>query len=156
MVRHPETSDLVKLVDEVATTVRPLAQSHGNELVIRCGAGTVECDPTRLKQVLFNLLANAARFTEDGTITIQAECDANAMHFRVSDTGIGMTEEQLRTIFEPFVQAAGPSARRIGGTGLGLAIARQFAELMGGSLSVTSEPGRGSEFRMQVPLKMPR
>jgi PAS domain S-box-containing protein len=151
MTLHPETIDVAALVEDVATTVRPLAQSHGNKLAVRSDACTIEADPTRLKQVLFNLLANAARFTEDGEVAIDAKRDAKGVLFRVRDTGIGMTEEQLQTIFEPFVQADATSTRRYGGTGLGLAIARQFTELMGGSLTARSEPGAGSEFRIRFP-----
>jgi signal transduction histidine kinase len=106
-----------------------------------------------LKQVLFNLVANAARFTENGRIELIAERDDDGVTFRVRDTGIGMSEQELGRVFEPFVQADGTTTRRFGGTGLGLAIAREFTELMGGSLEAESKPGVGSEFRVRVPVR---
>jgi PAS domain S-box-containing protein len=150
---HPESVDVPSLVEDVATTVRPLAEEKGNTLSIRCDRGSLEADPTRLKQVLFNLVANAARFTENGRIVLEADCEPDAVTFRVKDTGIGMSDEELARVFEPFVQADATTTRRFGGTGLGLAIAREFTQLMGGSLEADSEPGSGSEFRLRVPAK---
>ena len=148
---HPEQVDVRALIDDVVATVLPLAESRGNVLEVSCTATSLFADPTRLKQVLFNLVANAARFTENGTIELEARHDGDHVEFRVRDTGIGMSREDLECVFEPFVQADGTSTRRFGGTGLGLAIARQFAERMDGTITVTSEPGAGSEFRMRVP-----
>jgi len=148
---HPEQVDVRALIDDVVATVLPLAESRGNVLEVSCTATSLFADPTRLKQVLFNLMANAARFTENGTIEMEARDDGDDVEFRVRDTGIGMSREDLACVFEPFVQADGTSTRRFGGTGLGLAIARQFAERMDGSITVTSEPGAGSDFRMRVP-----
>jgi len=139
-------------MEDIASTVRPLAQERGNALTIDCDDVAIETDPTRLKQVLVNLVANAARFTKNGRIFIDARRDGDAVVFRVRDTGIGMTAEELGRVFDPFVQADGTTTRKFGGTGLGLAIAREFTELMGGSLAAESEPGTGSEFRVRVPL----
>jgi len=151
-VLQTEPIDIPTLIEDVATTVQPLAASHGNELAVKSQPGTLVSDPTRLKQVLFNLVANAARFTKDGRVALEAECHASEVVFRVRDNGIGMTPEDLSKVFEPFVQADGTSTRRFGGTGLGLAIARQFTELMGGSLTATSTPGEGSEFLVHIPV----
>ncbi|MHC4451381.1 MAG: ATP-binding protein [Planctomycetota bacterium] len=150
---NPENVDVPSLVEDVATTVRPLAERKGNTLAIRCDRGSLEADPTRLKQVLFNLVANAARFTENGKIVLEADCEPDAVTFRVRDTGIGMSTEELARVFEPFVQADATTTRKFGGTGLGLAIAREFTQLMGGSLEAQSEPGEGSEFRLRVPAR---
>jgi PAS domain S-box-containing protein len=151
MELRPETLDLVALMDGVAMTVRPLAESRGNKVEVRGLEGSVNADPTRLRQILLNLAANAARFTENGTIILEAERDGDCVVFRVRDTGIGMTEDQLARVFAPFEQADASVAAKHGGTGLGLAIAREFTELMGGDLQVESEPGAGSEFRVRVP-----
>jgi len=153
LVLHPESVEVSRIVEDVVSTVRPLAEERGNTLSCRCEEATLEADPTRLKQVLFNLVANAARFTKNGRIVLEAIRDGDAVTFSVRDTGIGMTEEQLGRVFEPFVQADNTTTRRFGGTGLGLAIAREFTELMGGSLEAESVPGSGSEFRVRVPVK---
>jgi signal transduction histidine kinase len=150
---EPERVEVSRIVEDVAATVRPLAEQKGNTLTTRFEEATLETDPTRLKQVLVNLVANAARFTQDGRIELEAAREGNAVVFRVRDTGIGMTDEQLGRVFEPFVQADNTTTRRFGGTGLGLAIAREFTELMGGSLEAESVPGTGSEFRLRVPVK---
>jgi len=153
IVLEPQDIDVPRLIEEVATTVRPLAESHGNELLVTSPPAVIVSDPTRLRQVLFNLVANAARFTENGKITLDAECTATEAVFVVRDSGIGMSAEDLERVFEPFVQADGTSTRKVGGTGLGLAIARQLTELMGGSLTATSTPGSGSEFRVCIPVE---
>ena len=112
-------------------------------------------DITRLRQVLLNLLSNAAKFTEHGTITLavtrQTQAGGDMVSFAVSDTGIGMTPEQLASLFQRFQQADISTTRQFGGTGLGLALTKAFATLLGGAVSVTSEPGRGSTFTMTVP-----
>ena len=155
VVLQPEEVDIPALIDDVVATVRPMAESRGNVVEVRCTANTLVSDPTRLRQVLFNLMANAARFTENGRIGIEASEDGDSVEFRVRDTGIGMSQDELERVFEPFVQADGTTTRRFGGTGLGLAIARQFAELMGGSIEATSQPESGSEFCMRVPKSQP-
>ena len=144
-------------IDEVTATVEPLVTRRGNRLVIRIpdDLGTMHSDETRIKQVLFNLLSNASKFTEHGTITLDARRVNGDMIFSVTDTGIGMTREQADRLFEAFVQADASIAARYGGTGLGLAISRRLCRLMGGDVAVTSEPGKGSCFTVTLPVTAP-
>jgi len=115
----------------------------------------MHADQTKVRQALFNLLSNAAKFTERGTIslTVARESD-DWLTFAVRDTGIGMTEEQLRRLFEAFSQAEASTRSKYGGTGLGLAISRHFCRLMGGDLTVTSVHGEGSTFTVRLPSKV--
>jgi CheY-like chemotaxis protein/anti-sigma regulatory factor (Ser/Thr protein kinase) len=122
------------------------------EIQVHGDPGTLRADATRLRQVLLNLLSNAAKFTEKGVITLEVERESDAMVFRVSDTGIGMTPEQLGRLFEAFTQAEASTTSKYGGTGLGLALSRKFCQLMGGDVSVTSEVGKGSTFAARIPL----
>ncbi|MDH3582970.1 MAG: response regulator, partial [Phycisphaerae bacterium] len=151
-----EDFDLRRMLDEVASTVHPLVAKNGNELKIECDAetGSIRSDLTRVRQVLFNLLSNAAKFTEKGEITLRAErrrqAGGEAVVLAVSDTGIGMTEEQMEGVFEAFQQADASTTRKYGGTGLGLAISRRFCCMMGGDLSVASEVGVGTTFTAVV------
>jgi signal transduction histidine kinase len=112
---------------------------------------------TKVRQTLLNLLGNAAKFTSGGTVTLAAareeRVDGPWLRFRVTDTGIGMTAEQLGRLFQPFTQADASTTRRFGGTGLGLAISRSFVEMMGGTVVVTSEPDRGSTFTVDLPAR---
>jgi signal transduction histidine kinase/CheY-like chemotaxis protein len=152
-----EQVDLNSLIEEVRVLVQPLIEKNGNRLVIDCAAdiGSMRTDLTKVKQSLINLLSNAAKFTEKGeiglSVTRQAE-PAGDPHvlFKVSDSGIGMTEEQMGRLFEAFAQADSSTTRNFGGTGLGLAITRRFAILLGGSVSVTSKPGVGSTFTIDL------
>jgi len=149
-----ETFEVGQLIRDVAAIVQPLIDKNGNTLVVSCpeDVGTVHADQTKLRQTLFNLLSNAAKFTDHGTIslTVQRESD-DWLTFAVSDTGIGMTEEQLGRLFEAFSQAEASTRSRYGGTGLGLAISRHFCHLMGGDLTVTSVHGQGSTFTVRLP-----
>ena len=112
----------------------------------------MQADLTKVRQTLFNLLSNAAKFTDHGAITLTVERGADDwITFAVSDTGIGMTEEQLGRLFEAFSQAEASTRSKYGGTGLGLAISRHFCRLMGGDLTVTSVYGRGSTFTVRLP-----
>ena len=112
-------------------------------------------DQTRVRQVLFNLLSNACKFTENGLIRLHAKRTrrngSDWVEFRVTDTGIGMSAEQLDRLFRPFMQADASTTRKYGGTGLGLAISREFCQMMGGSLSAQSELGKGSAFTVRLP-----
>ena len=145
------------LVREVAATVAPAAEKSGNRLEVRCAAdlGTMRADQTRIRQALLNLAANAVKFTERGTIAIEAAREKGDgrewVAFRVADTGIGMTPEQMGRLFQDFTQADSSTTRKYGGTGLGLAISRRFCRMMGGDITVESAPGRGSTFTIRLP-----
>ncbi|MGH7645988.1 MAG: response regulator, partial [Gemmatimonadales bacterium] len=145
------------LIHDVAAVIRPLAEKNGNRLEVECSAavGTMRADITKLRQALFNLLSNACKFTERGTVSLAVRRETVEMvdwlSFSVSDTGIGMTAEQMTRLFQEFSQADAQTTRRYGGTGLGLALSRRLAHLMGGDITVESEVGSGSAFTMRIP-----
>ena len=157
MELHLETFSLVPLIEDVAKTIEPMATKNGNRLVIECPAelGTMHADQTRVRQSLLNLASNANKFTEKGTITITArqghENGRDWIALAVTDTGIGMTPEQMGKLFQEFSQASSKTASKYGGTGLGLVISRRFCQMMGGDITVESEPGRGSTFTIRLP-----
>ncbi|MCW5554051.1 MAG: response regulator [Verrucomicrobiae bacterium] len=214
MTLYLEDFDVAKLVKEVASTVLPLIAKNGNKLQVECPAdlGTMHADVTKVRQTLFNLLSNASKFTEKGTIKLEVRHDgppsprpsppgegesaaaasanlrldlpdgpsptptpemglplpggegrgegerssiladhASRITFQVSDTGIGMTPEQLNKLFQAFTQADSSTSRKYGGTGLGLAISRKFCQMMGGDITVQSESGKGSTFTVTLP-----
>jgi PAS domain S-box-containing protein len=151
-----------RVLDDVRSTVEPLVARKANTLAVRCAGdpGTMHSDETRIRQVLFNLLSNAAKFTERGTIVLDVRRRADDgrgdwLEFTVSDTGIGMTPEQVGRLFEAFVQADASIAATYGGTGLGLAISRRLCRLMGGDVTVSSEPGVGTTFTVRLPAAAP-
>ncbi len=151
-----EDLDVAAMVHDVATTVRPLVEKNANELVVRCDApGNLYADVTKLRQMLLNLLSNASKFTDHGAITLEVERSPTDIVFRVADSGIGMTQAQMSKLFEAFAQADSTTSKRYGGTGLGLAITRRFARMMGGDVTVDSEPGRGSTFTLRIPTVRP-
>jgi signal transduction histidine kinase/CheY-like chemotaxis protein/HAMP domain-containing protein len=153
----PENFDVAELLRDVEATIRPLMARNGNEFVQEWGdqLGTMFSDHTKLRQNLFNLLSNATKFTDRGRVTLsvrrETRDDGDWLVFRVSDTGIGMTPEQQGRLFEAFSQADPSTTRNYGGTGLGLNITRSFCRLIGGTVSVESELGKGSTFTMEVP-----
>ncbi|NMG59361.1 PAS domain-containing sensor histidine kinase, partial [Geitlerinema sp. P-1104] len=184
----PQVFNVATLVQELASTVQPLVDKNTNSIRVDCSlnVGTMEADQTKVRQVLLNLLSNAAKFTHQGTIVLMVnrqespfsimsgEGEASAglsggqdsqswggesvapgepgwICFRVSDTGIGMTREQIDHIFQPFTQGDQSTTKRYGGTGLGLAISRRFCQMMGGDITVESEPGVGSTFIVDLP-----
>jgi Amt family ammonium transporter len=155
-----ETFDIPSLAREVAVTAEPLVQKKGNRFVldIEPGIGTLKGDVTKLRQILLNLLSNASKFTENGTVTLNIQrvylSDGNWVAFRVQDSGIGMTRETIAQVFEPFTQADGATTRKYGGTGLGLTICRRFAMMMGGDITVESQPGYGSRFTVLLPSEV--
>jgi len=157
MQLYVETFDLRELVEGVATTVRPLVEKNANRLDLRVAdaIGAMHSDATRVRQVLLNLLSNACKFTERGVITLEVVREhasgGEEVVFHVSDTGIGMTPEQLARLFQAFSQAEASTAAKFGGTGLGLAISRKFCQLMGGDVTVESEAGRGTRFTVRLP-----
>jgi signal transduction histidine kinase len=148
---------LVPLVEDVARTIEPMATKNGNRIVIDCRPelGTMQADQIRVRQALLNLVSNANKFTEKGTVTIAARSQRNEgrdwITIAVTDTGIGMTAEQMGKLFQEFSQASSTTASRYGGTGLGLAISRRFCQMMGGDITVESEVGRGSTFTIRLP-----
>jgi signal transduction histidine kinase len=153
---NSQSVQLMPLIDEVVGTARQLAEQNGNRLVTDNPAnlGALTVDPMRLRQILFNLLSNACKFTKQGEVALRVKKVTNGrsfIEFAVSDTGIGMTPEQLGRLFEEFSQAEATTAQRYGGTGLGLAITRKLARMMGGDVTVASEPGKGSVFTVRLP-----
>jgi Amt family ammonium transporter len=160
-----EQFPLDRLLDEVLNTVAPLVEKNGNRMLVERGPelGAMVADSTKLRQVLLNLLSNAAKFTERGDVTLrvsrratdQPEANGAAapgfVVFEVSDTGIGMSAEQLGRLFKDFTQADASTTRKYGGTGLGLAISRRFCQMMGGDIAVTSAEGLGSTFSVILP-----
>jgi PAS domain S-box-containing protein len=148
-----ESFDLAELVRGVASTVTPLVTRNGNELnvVLEGDPGLMTADVTKVRQVLLNLLSNAAKFTENGHIELRVMPDGDEVLVDVSDEGIGMTPAQLTRIFDVFGQAEVSTQKRYGGTGLGLAISREFCRMMGGDLTVLSAPGHGTTFTVQLP-----
>jgi len=154
-----ETFDAAEMVRGVADTVRPLLDKNGDALEVVCpdDLGTIHADLTKTRQALLNLMSNASKFTEQGTVTLEAAREPSAdgagesMVFRVKDTGIGMTDEQVARLFRPFTQADASTTRKYGGTGLGLTITRRFCQMMGGDVEVESAPGKGSTFTVRLP-----
>ena len=157
MEMNIETYPIAVLVHDAAATIAPLAEKNGNRIEVDCPSdiGAISTDPRRLQQALLNLAGNAAKFTENGLITLRVRREsvegADWMVIAISDTGIGMSREQMSRLFQDFVQADASTTRKYGGTGLGLAIARRFCRLMGGDITVESEPQRGSTFTVRLP-----
>ena len=149
-----ETFEIAPLIEEITDTLRPVIEQKQNTLVVRCPSDieSMRADVTKLRQSLFNLLSNAGKFTDNGTITLAVDHpESGWVNFSVSDTGIGMTPEQQTKLFKPFTQADASTTRKYGGTGLGLVITRQFCELMGGSINVKSEAEKGTTFTIRLP-----
>jgi signal transduction histidine kinase len=148
---------LAPLIANVVKTIEPLTAKNANEITVHCDSaiGTLHADQMRLRQALLNLMSNANKFTDHGTITIDArqgqEDGRNWVTVAVADTGIGMTPEQMGKLFQEFSQASSTTASKYGGTGLGLAISRRFCQMMGGDITVESEPGSGSTFTIRLP-----
>ncbi len=159
MVLYPERFDLARMIQDVATTVRPLVAKQTNTLHVHCpdDIGALHADLTKVRQSLFNLLSNASKFTQRGTITLAVAREAvdgkEWVTFRVSDTGIGMTPEQIGKLFQPFTQADASTTRQYGGTGLGLTITKRFCQMMGGDIAVESEVRKGSTFVVRLPVE---
>ncbi|MEK7327905.1 MAG: PAS domain-containing sensor histidine kinase, partial [Chloroflexota bacterium] len=176
-----ETFDVADMIHDVATTIRPLLEKRGNSLHLRCdeNIGPMRADLTKVRQTLFNLLTNANKFTEQGAVTLEVRREAAKgagvweygsepplpptpphphthewVIFPISDTGIGMSPEQVSKLFQAFTQADASTTRKYGGTGLGLAITRHFCQMMGGDVSATSEVGKGSTFTIRLPARV--
>jgi len=163
MELYTETFNVLILVEEVVMTVQPLIKNKNNILKITLDedVGNIHTDLTKLRQILFNLLSNAAKFTEEGTITLSVVLEENDadehkwIRFCVYDQGIGMTSEQIEKLFNPFTQADNSTTRKYGGTGLGLTITKRFTEMMGGTIQVQSEYEKGSVFTIHLPINLP-
>ncbi len=150
-----ESVDLEKLLREAAETVQPLVARNHNQLLLNYenGSGqTVEIDRGRVLQIILNLMSNAAKFTEHGSIEVRLMISQVLLVLDVEDNGIGMSDEQQSVIFEQFRQVDGTTTRRFEGTGLGLSITRRLCTLMGGQVGVVSAPGEGSRFSVRIPL----
>jgi signal transduction histidine kinase len=152
-----ETFEIRAMIGELLDTVDPLVQKNHNTLTVTCGhdLGTMTADLMKTRQILLNLLSNASKFTREGAIGLEVyrrAIDGRAsIEFTVTDTGVGMTPEQASKVFAPFTQADVTTTRKYGGTGLGLALVSRFCQLMGGTVSVDSEPGAGSRFTVRLP-----
>jgi signal transduction histidine kinase len=157
MELHLETFPLVPVIQDVAKTIEPMATKNGNRIVIECPTdlGTIHADQTRFRQTLLNLASNANKFTEKGTVTIAARPQRldgrDGITIAVTDTGIGMTPQQIGKLFQEFSQASSSTASKYGGTGLGLVISRRFCQMMGSDITVESAPGHGSTFTIRLP-----
>jgi len=158
MELHLETFDVCTLIGEVASTIEMAVAKNGNTLQITCippEIGPMHADLSKVRQGLFNLVSNAAKFTHGGQIRVEAERQSmdgsDWIMFRVSDTGIGLSSEQIVRLFQSFTQADASTTRKFGGTGLGLALTRRFCQMMGGDVTVHSVLGKGSVFAIKLP-----
>ncbi|QDZ11219.1 ATP-binding protein [Devosia ginsengisoli] len=153
MALHLENVDLDKLIDDVEATARPLAAKNTNSFSVekRSELGTVRADATKLRQAIFNLLSNAAKFTQNGQITLAASRNAEWLEIAVIDSGIGISREQQNALFSNFTQANSRIAAVYGGTGLGLSLSQNLCRLMGGQIEIESELGKGSRFTIRLP-----
>jgi signal transduction histidine kinase len=160
MELYLETFELSTLLQAMEATLRPLVAKNANTLVVHQSdtLGVMRADLTKVRQSLFHLLSNAGKFTQRGTISLDVTREAvdgvDVVTFRVSDTGIGMTPEQMAKLFQPFTQADASTMRQYGGTGLGLAITKHFCQMMGGDITVESVAGQGSTFTIQLPAEV--
>ena len=163
MTFYPETFELATLINNVVLTVKPLVEKNANVLEVNFHGelGIMYTDQTKLRQVLYNLLSNAAKFTTNGKVALMVKKEMLDLHgtdapgmitFSVQDTGIGMSSHQQQQLFQPFSQGDASTTKKYGGTGLGLAISRHFCHMMGGEIFVRSEPGVGSIFTVRLPL----
>jgi len=161
MELYLERFEVAGLVRDIAAVIQPLAAKNANRLEVHCAdaVGVMRADLTKVRQALFNLLSNACKFTDRGTVTLAVSREAGdrpeSVVFRVSDTGIGMTPEQLARLFEAFSQADAATTRKYGGTGLGLALSRRLCRMMGGDVTAESLAGRGSTFTIRLPAEVP-
>jgi CheY-like chemotaxis protein len=151
-----EEIDLSSLLEEVKSIITPLVAKNNNELKVRLAdhVGRMRTDRTKLKQCLLNVLSNASKFTQDGKLTVQVrrfETDGPMVEIVIADTGIGMNQDQIGRLFQAFSQADASTTKKFGGTGLGLAITRHFCKLLGGDISVASQPAVGSTFTIVLP-----
>ena len=154
MEMHIEEFDFDKHLTQIEATAKPLVEKNGNEFIIEKPDDLEKLtnDQTKLRQVLFNMISNAAKFTKKGTVTLSITNYGETVRFAVTDTGIGMNAEQLGKVFEEFTQAESSTSKEYGGTGLGLPISKKMTEMMGGVMEVESEEGRGTTFSITIPI----
>jgi signal transduction histidine kinase len=156
-----DTFHVSDILDEVITIVQPLLEKNGNAFEFKKtqDLGTMRADPAMVRQILLHVLSNAAKFTQEGLVTLDAKREridtTDILFFKIHDSGIGMTPEQMNKIFRAFTQADGSTTRKFGGTGLGLAISLKYCQMMGGTISVTSEFSVGSTFEIVLPAFVP-
>ena len=150
-----QTVDVLQLIREVEETILPLAARNRNRFLVIAPSKmeAIRSDPVKVSQILLNLLGNACKFTQDGEVSMKIEETEDRVVFTVSDTGIGMTPEQIEKIFHPFIQGDSSITRRYGGTGLGLSIAHHFCQLMGGEVTLQSQPGLSTTFTVRLPKR---
>ncbi|MHA6691058.1 ATP-binding response regulator [Devosia sp. A449] len=155
MALHLENLDIDALIDEVEATARPLAAKNTNSFVVARGAdlGSMRADATKLRQAIFNLLSNAAKFTQNGQITLSVQRRNEMVEIAVIDTGIGISLEQQKVLFANFTQASSRIAAVYGGTGLGLSLSQNLCRLTGGQIEIESELGKGSRFTICLPVQ---
>ena len=155
-----QTFPVAEVIDEVVANIEPETKKSENTFTVESGdgLGSMHADITKVRQCLLILLSNACKFTEKGAITIRANRESNDggdwIRFHVIDTGVGIDAAQLPTLFEPFTQADLSSTRKFGGAGLGLAICRKYCQMMGGEISVDTQPGKGSKFTITIPAQV--
>src|SRR6266700_2131172 len=160
MQLHVESFDIAGMIEEMVTTLRPAIAKNANTYQLRMPEeiGTMRGDVTKVRQILLNLLSNACKFTDHGTVSLDVDRVSAAgqdwIRFRVGDTGIGISAEQQENLFQEFTQADISISRKYGGTGLGLAISHRFVQLMKGQINVESEPGQGAIFTVQLPAQV--
>lgn len=158
MTLRPDVVDVPALLREVLETTRPMAERNTNAITLDCAAevDVIVVDPLRLKQILLNLVSNACKFTQQGTIAVTVSLVGSGarqwVRFAVRDSGVGMTSEQVDHLFQPFMQGDPSSPAAGQGTGLGLALSRKLSQLLGGEILVESKPGHGSVFTLEIPL----
>lgn len=160
MTIYLEEFDVAEMIEEVVSTIQPLVEKNNNTLILKVApdCGKIFADLTKVRQALFNLLSNASKFTEKGSITVNVKRhttqDGERISFAVADTGIGMTQEQLGKLFQAFTQADASTTRKYGGTGLGLIISRKFCQMMNGDILVDSTVGQGTTFTIDLPVRV--
>jgi signal transduction histidine kinase/ActR/RegA family two-component response regulator len=157
---HLETFDVSQVIEEMVTTLQPAAAKNANSIHVHVAesVSVMRADITKIRQILFNLLSNACKFTDHGHVSVDVDQikvqGRDCIQFRVSDTGIGISEQQKKNLFREFAQADASISRKYGGTGLGLAITHRFVQLMKGRITVESEPGQGAIFTVQLPAQV--
>ena len=153
---HIEEFEFVKHLAQIEATAKPLVEKNGNKFILENNATfeRLKNDQTKLRQILFNMLSNAAKFTKEGSVTLSINTIEKDVRFAVTDTGIGMNEKQLGKVFDEFTQAEASTAKDYGGTGLGLPISKKMTEMMGGKMEVESEEGKGTTFSITIPVEV--